>query len=145
MLDLSSWTTESQDSTIVFRQAQSRITFLNPKKRKVRKIAVDGHVPIKGKRCDYLLIDFAQKEHYIELKGSRVEHGIEQIESTVQQVSPCLNANWKKRRKYAYVVYSGKSVKSKSYERKYAVKFKQDYNTLLRVCRSGHEVLLQDS
>jgi hypothetical protein len=90
MRDFGACETELRDKKIVLRDEQSRsfnsMIFNNLSQKPVRKILIDDCVIKKGIRCDYLLIANAM-EHFVELKGNKVEHAIEQIEQTIKQVS----------------------------------------------------------
>ena len=61
----------------------------------VRQFKVDGEVfPKKNPkiRCDWLLLNDTKKHaYYIELKGSDIPHAIEQIESTIKEISPSIS------------------------------------------------------
>ncbi len=64
----------------------------NPKRHDVRQYQVDGGVFPKGDspvRCDWLLLNDTEKRaYYIELKGSDIQKATEQIEETIQALSP---------------------------------------------------------
>src|SRR6266702_1014909 len=68
----------------------STVYLLNPKKRKVEQIEVDGCAITQGLRCDWLVRTTdvgSQEEIFVELKGSDIEHAIKQIEATIPQLS----------------------------------------------------------
>lgn len=74
-------------SKIVLRENRSTMVFNNPGRKKVRKILIDDCVITNGSRCDFLLITDDSTEHFVELKGSDVEHALVQLVSTIKQTS----------------------------------------------------------
>lgn len=78
---------ERRDPKIVLEERLSKIVFLNASRKVIEQIRVDGCVIADGLRCDYLLINETDVEHYVELKGIDVDHAIAQIKRTVQQIS----------------------------------------------------------
>lgn len=84
---------------IVCAEKGRRITFLNPNQRVVRKHTIDGCQQLRAfladvncKLCDFLVVDWRSEEHYVELKGKNVEHALDQLKSTILQLSSA-NAN----------------------------------------------------
>ncbi|NEO78051.1 hypothetical protein [Moorena sp. SIO4G3] len=77
------------DKKIVLSENRSKLTFLNPQGDKIRIIKVDGCAIVDNKtlRCDYLLVPTNKVEIYVELKGSKIKHAVEQIESTIKLLS----------------------------------------------------------
>jgi hypothetical protein len=75
------------DQEIVLKENQSKVTFLNPKSKKIRVIRIDGCVITSGLRCDYAIVPNSSIEIYVELKGSDIRHAVEQLKSTISQVS----------------------------------------------------------
>ena len=82
---------EISDKKIVFKEKQSKVTFLNSKEQDVKKVNVDGDfindkerkcprcfLKYQGKRCDGLL-QHDKTNYYIELKGSDIKYAIRQI------------------------------------------------------------------
>ena len=82
------------DSKIVFQdgESKSKMCFSNPNRRKVKKILVDNCLITEGKRCDFLLIDHNEVEHFVELKGNQVEYACTQIIETIKKISTDINA-----------------------------------------------------
>lgn len=74
------------DSRIVFEEKKSKVTFLNPNGFLQRKIKIDNCVITEGIRCDYLLITDKRLYYFVELKGSDVDHAVEQIAQTLARV-----------------------------------------------------------
>ncbi len=80
------------DKRITRKENQNQIIIENPKQFKVCVIHVDGCAIKEGLRCDYLVIPDEQDlkktlEIYIELKGSKIRHAIEQLEETMKKLS----------------------------------------------------------
>ena len=64
-------------------EKRSKVDFKNPNLYEIREITVDKCVVTEGIRCDYLIIaDDPDVSALVELKGSDVEHAIEQLKST---------------------------------------------------------------
>lgn len=78
------------DPKIVLKEKGSSITFLNPDRNPVRKIRIDDCHIREGKRCDYLLINQAELDHFVELKGSDTSHAVEQIVATATAIPRAL-------------------------------------------------------
>jgi hypothetical protein len=57
------------------QEKQSQIIFSNPQKAKNRIFKIDGCVVADSvtRRCDYLLYDSNETEHFIELKGKDIK------------------------------------------------------------------------
>ena len=78
-----------KDKIIVFKDcgnSKCEMRFLNPNKREVSKIRVDGCKITQGKKCDFMLLTDTE-ENYIEIKGKGVLYACEQIEETIKQLS----------------------------------------------------------
>lgn len=55
-------------------------------KSDVRQFRLDGDIFEQQKICDFLVLNDTKKDAYfIELKGSDIEHGVEQLETTAQK------------------------------------------------------------
>ena len=81
---------DTEGLEVVFEEKHSKMIYHNPKKKKCRKIQVDGCVITEGLKCDKLLLysDDEEKavESYVELKGEDVPHAIDQILATIPQI-----------------------------------------------------------
>ena len=80
------------ERSIVFSANRKRIEFLNPLQKTVRKIDLDQeNLPSTfGPRCDGIIVCnecLNQHEHYVELKGSHVNHAITQLTNSLQKLS----------------------------------------------------------
>lgn len=73
-------------SRILLKEGKAKITFLNPDRNPVRKIRIDDCHIREGLRCDYLLIDQAELDHFVELKGSHTSHAVKQIIATATEI-----------------------------------------------------------
>lgn len=84
---------DKRQKRIVSEEKRSSHTAVNKNGQLVRQYLIDGDV-IKDKhviKCDYLVLNDEKKAAYfIELKGSKVLHAIEQIEETAKRLRPCL-------------------------------------------------------
>lgn len=133
----------TNDSIVIFREKRSRIEFGNPTRKTCYKVDVDGGL-IKGtdaRKCDYLLIvakggfadiDKREAEHFIELKGVDVIHGISQLEATIP-VLWVSKGNLDKDHRIAYCVCAKVSPQINTQIQKHMLKFKTKYNTTLKV------------
>jgi hypothetical protein len=59
------------------------IRFRKPAKRYAQKIRVDGCVITGKSACDYLVFDWVERKHFVELKGKDVDHAFKQLASTI--------------------------------------------------------------
>jgi hypothetical protein len=66
------------------RNNRSKFCLKNPKRASIKVVQVDGCAIQEGIRCDNLLILPNGQEIYVELKGSDVEHAVEQIEKSIE-------------------------------------------------------------
>ncbi len=125
------------DPIILLKEKRSAIRFLNPKRKKARKVVVDGCAITEGIRCDYLLIDPSSHEHFVELKGCDVGHGVDQLCASIKQLS----VDPHKHPKSSYVICTQMPLSDP--ELQIAVlKFRKDFNSGLVVRRPQHEVAL---
>jgi hypothetical protein len=82
--------TQSTNKIITAEENRRKLTINNPSGKIIRKIQVDGCLPIKsGKRCDYMFeIDNTDSEIsnviYLELKGCDIEKAYEQLIVTIE-------------------------------------------------------------
>lgn len=77
---------ESTHKIITAEENKRKLTINNPSARIIKKIEVDGCLPIKkGKRCDYMFeIDKPITQViYLELKGCDIEKAYEQLIATI--------------------------------------------------------------
>ena len=123
------------DGKIVpLQEKQSRIRFSNPTEAKNTIFKIDGCV-IKDsttRRCDFLLYDSNETEHFIELKGRNIMHAIDQLKTSVQKFGE-KNRN---RRKYCFVACSGVQIPQISIGN-HVSSFKRDFNAILEINSSG--------
>lgn len=133
----------TDDTNIIFREKRSRIEFNNPSRKMCFKVDVDGGL-IKGtdkRKCDYLLIvakpethdiDQRESEHFVELKGVDVLHGISQLEETIP-VLWISKDNLDKDHRFAYCVCAKVSPQINTQIQKQMLRLKNKYNTTLKV------------
>ena len=71
---------------ITAEENKRKLTIKNPSRKVVKKIQVDGCLPISsGKRCDYMFELEEPVTHviYLELKGCDIEKAYEQLTATI--------------------------------------------------------------
>ena len=78
---------ETENPKIVCKENKSKFIGINEQRKLIFKIKVDD-MKFKGYKCDWLLINTEMNNaFFIELKGSDIEHGIEQIENSIIIIS----------------------------------------------------------
>jgi hypothetical protein len=122
-------------SRVSLSERRSKITFLNPEQRSVRRVQVDGCAITDGMRCDYLLIDHTGHEHYVELKGSDVSHALDQIMRSIEQLS----VEARTHPKSSYVSSTRCPLFSTDIQC-HKLKFKRFYNSSLQIRNGAYEV-----
>lgn len=130
-----------QHKTITLGGKRTSILYLlNPQERRVEKIQVDDCAITEGLRCDWLILanDAAPKEEiYVELKGSDVYHGVEQLEVTINKLS----TDRARLRKRCFIVFS-RNPMFLTDSQKYKVRFRKTFNAVFDLVRSKSEVVL---
>lgn len=121
-------------SCIVLKQKQSKITFINESQNDVRVIEIDDCVITNGLRCDYLVISNLEIEHFVELKGSDVNHAVKQLARTILQVS--INPN--KGVKYCFIISSRCPLLTAKIQN-LKLMFKKKYNSILIIKNNKYE------
>jgi hypothetical protein len=111
---------------------KSKLRLKNSKRIKVRIIKVDDCVIGDTTRCDRVIeipMDNIKVVLFIELKGKNVEHGIEQLEKTINHIcfKDRYNSVLKKR---AYLMITQVKI-PKSKVENFKEKFRNKYNCLL--------------
>lgn len=121
--------TTCSDKMIVLQdgKGKTKMCFDNPNQREVQKILVDNCVIKSGKRCDYLLIDHNNIEHFIELKGKEVKHACMQLLDTIQKISQDHKAM-----KHSFVVSTACPLTTTEIQN-YKIQFKKKYNCTLQI------------
>lgn len=108
-------------------EGKSKMCFNNPNRRKIKKIKVDDCLIKNGKRCDFMLIDHNNIEHFIELKGKQVQYACQQIIETFLT----LKIDFKKTR-HSFVVSSACPLTTTEIQ-VLKSKFRKNYNSTLTV------------
>jgi hypothetical protein len=118
-------------------KTKSKLVVSNPTRGKVIVIKVDGCVISDNVtlRCDYALDPQTGIEIYIELKGSNINHAIEQLESTIKRLS----LNPQKGPKLCIVV-STRVPRQGTNIQSLQLRFKCRYNARLRI-KNGQDRL----
>lgn len=80
-------TIETTDKLLVLEENKRKCVFSNPDSQALLKVIIDGCQITEGKRCDFLVLDSQNNEYFVELKGKDIPHAIEQLESTIKQLS----------------------------------------------------------
>ena len=122
-------TEETNNPRIVLEEKGKKMTFINEHRQTVRKIKVDGCAIKKGIRCDWLVINEADCEHFVELKGSDLRHACEQLRESIIQLSK----NAYKSVKFAFAIAGKVSPKLRTSIQVEQAKFKKRYNCKLEV------------
>ena len=72
-------------SKIIIQENKSKYIAKNNDTALVEQYKVDGCLITKGIRCDYLLINSSKlKSYFIELKGSDINHAVDQIDQSIK-------------------------------------------------------------
>ena len=99
---------------IVSEESRVKHIARNVNKNRIRQIKIDGDMWTKGTeitRADYLILNEDKKVAYIiELKGSNIEHALEQIKNTDVNLSTALSDF----QKYWRIVYRTRTKKLKN-------------------------------
>lgn len=94
-MDYGKCVTQSTHKIITAEENRRKLTINNPSEKTIRKIRVDGCLPIgSGKRCDYMFeidslpcienpLPRMYRVIYLELKGCDVEKAYEQLLATI--------------------------------------------------------------
>jgi hypothetical protein len=123
-------TEKTSDKIIVISdpkgRSNSKMRFLNDNQRIVSKITVDGCVEVPGKKCDFLLIDHNGTEHFIELKGKKIEDAVMQIKNSMKHISKN-----KKSQKFSFIICSRVPTEARTDIQGWKSEFIIDYNSIL--------------
>ena len=84
-------TTEITDRILVLEENKRKCVFSNPQNNILTKVVVDGSQITEGVKCDFLVLDHNANEYFVELKGKDIPHALEQLESTIKQLSSTNN------------------------------------------------------
>lgn len=84
-------TTETTDRILVLEENKRKCIFSNPQNHILTRVVVDGCQITKGIKCDFLVLDHEENEYFVELKGKDIPHALEQLESTIKQLSGTKN------------------------------------------------------
>ena len=68
---------------LVCAEGRCKMVFRKPRDRTADLIRVDHCVLRQAPACDYLVIDWLDRKHFVELKGRHVEEGLKQIGATI--------------------------------------------------------------
>lgn len=119
---------------IPLEEKRTKITFINPSRKKIIKVKVDKCIPFKGKKCDWLLVIITIGV-FVELKGSNIKKGIKQLKNSIL----VLAKNYNLQRIIAYIAYI--SIPFSSTELQYYRKiFKKETNSLLKPVKTNTKI-----
>ncbi len=76
-------TTKTTASNVTVSENGRSANFLNPQKEEILKIRIDGCLVKEGKRCDWIVSKPNCVDVLVELKGTDVDHAVEQIMATL--------------------------------------------------------------
>ena len=113
---------------------------LNPTEREVEQIVVDGCAITEGQRCDWLLRlsdDTSREELYVDLKGSGVFYAVEQLQTTIPQLS----ADSAKFPKRCVVVFTRNPTTGTDIQ-KFKVQFRKTFNASFLVVKDQSRIAL---
>ena len=128
-------TKNTKDPIIPLSENQMKMTFLNPNRKDVRVITVDGCAITVGIRCDYLVRDERDDEFFVELKGTDIRHACEQLAASIRQLS----ADATQKAKHSFVISSRVAPAIRTNIQNLQVKFKNNFNCKLIVKNQQHE------
>jgi hypothetical protein len=118
----------------------STLYLLNPQEQEVERIEVDGCAITVGLRCDWLVCveeGGSREEIFVELKGSDINHAIQQIEATIPQLSSDATQG----RKRCLIALTRNPLSGTDIN-KHQIRFKKQYNARFLPVRDGAEVPL---
>jgi hypothetical protein len=121
-------------------QKTTKLYFLNPAERTVEQIEVDGCAITEGMRCDWLvrLNDAVSTEEiYVELKGSAVYHGVDQLRCIVERLS----ADMARLSKRCFIVFNRNPMTGTDVQ-KYKVQFRRMFNSYFALVKNEAEISL---
>ena len=116
------------DKRIVLSENKSKIIFINNNQKPIERVVVDGCAVRDGIKCDYMLICEDDFEHYIELKGSDIDHAINQLTTTFRRLSKCFRTH----KKEAYIISTRCPLTTTKIQNE-KLKFKKNYNSSLTI------------
>jgi len=94
----------TKNKRIICKQRKSKSIFIgiNKDKAEIIKIEdVDKHLNIKGKACDFLIVNTeSDNAYFIELKGKEILHAIEQLQNTISEVKKNYNTNFANKKSF---------------------------------------------
>lgn len=115
------------EKLLVLQENKSKIVFENTRNQKLKVVEVDDCAIQDGLRCDHLVIEENSIEHFVELKGSDVQHAQKQLAESIKQLS----IDPQKQSKNSYVVSTRAPLTTEI--QKIQKQFKRDYNSSFKV------------
>lgn len=112
--------------------------FKNKNRKTVQKIQVDNCAIKDGIKCDWLVINDKNIEHFVELKGVDVKHACEQLIRSINELS----GNPNNGAKYSFVISSRVSPSIRTTIQNFQRHFKDKFSCKLIVKNNQHEIEL---
>lgn len=122
-------------TTISHSKNQNTFIAENATRKPLYDINMDSDVDIRETRCDYLIIEpdnnFA---HFIELKGSDIDHAFKQLENSISTIENIQNGFLSNKfdKRYCYIVIH-RSPASNTKNQQMQIKFKKNLQTSLDI------------
>lgn len=136
--------TRSKKAIITFKdKGESRkMTFNNPNKLEVIEIKIDGCLINNENilKYDYMLYipsGYRYKENYVELKGSNIDHAVEQISSTIKYLWKWASKTVQKQDIRKGYIISRRVPRADTSVQRHKLQMKKTYNLDLEV-KTGH-------
>jgi hypothetical protein len=120
----------SNNKIIPFKEKKSKFILVNNSETEIAITKLDcSQLNLDGLKCDYFFYKVLSPEFsFLELKGSKVEHALNQVENSLK----ILGLNNKTKRKNAFIVSTRCPLTATELQRK-QLKFRRSYNTKLIV------------
>lgn len=118
----------------------TKLYLLNPQEQTIEQIEVDGCAITEGLRCDWLVVvndNLKHEEIYVELKGSKIDHAVEQLKTTMKRLS----ADRVRLAKRCLVVLNRCPMTGTDVQ-KHKAKFLKNFNAIFKPVRDRAEVLV---
>jgi hypothetical protein len=112
---------------ISLEEKGKKMTFRNNERKPISKIRVDGCAIKEGIRCDWLVKNEKNIEHFVELKGGDVIHGCRQLERSILELSNGAAKNVK----YSFIISSRRYPAIDTTVQNWQRKFKDRFNCKL--------------
>ena len=125
----------TKNPIIPLEEKGKKMIFHNKKRKAISKIKVDGCAIKVGIRCDWLVKNDQNYEHFVELKGVDITHACEQLEVSIKALSdnPAKNA------KHSFIISSRVNPAINTIIQIKQRQFREKFNCKLIVKNRQHE------